>query len=464
MSNLLVKYNTGLKAKRAIQQVKNFHFPPRANVISQLKHLCQLVDNGFKLDKFPDADASFAESGQWVKQQYLNLFNVDQKSGKIEDVLNPIEPQDQTQLADFLAHDAKMAQIYASAIQKWLKDASTYEEARRRSAALQLKNADVPDGEAAAIINNPEELRRFIQDSRGTLVNQLNIIKQKLLTPNPMNLPTPKELELYNKHKKWFENASQDDNNPYPNDNAVVYSFLIMEIFQLLKENASKNAQSITIMEVKSDDSSSSSASSAVPVVAPVLNLWLAYEGFCTVFMNANKNDSNNKAWITLASCPDFDVAGVNVGKAMREYVSDQVRTKKSGKSTQAPKLQSGLQRGPRRTERICAISIHCYSQFTILNVDGKRLVENLIILYNREEIASAAVKAAKTIKPGAVGLSDAESIAWLTGLGRVEMLGIATGRNDCSLPKLVGKLVNIDVAAFATLEARRWAVTVKGA
>jgi len=371
-----------------------------------------------------------------VKKQSLNLYSSHGESKEIENIIDPMEPQSESDLIKFLGFDAKMAEMLASAINKWIKDANTYEKARQQSAILQLKNADVPQSEIDAVVSNPAELRKFIQEQKRVLENQLNQIKHKVLKQHPMDLPTAKEVSLYAKHKSWFEGGDSSEDNPYPNDNAVVYSFLIIEIMVVLKKHA----------------------------IDKTIELWKSYEAFCHIFSNASKNDSNNKAWLTLSSCPDFPAGNVNVGAAMREYVTDAKRCAKSIKSQNAPKLQSGLQRGPRRTDRIVAISIQCTSQFTILNLEGLKMVQNLVMLYKREEMARVAIAAAKTVQKGAEGLSDAESIAWLTCLGRVSMLPIATGRTDCSLPKLVGKLVNVDVSAFADLPPRTWSITTRGA
>jgi hypothetical protein len=435
MSALLTQYNKGLKAKASILQVRNFNFSPRKDVVAQIQSLGTAVERGFQLDTFPDANDSISNCGLWVKKQYKKLCEAKIDDLKLDDVLNPIEPQSEDELTTFFAHDAKMTQLLASAINKWLKDANTYEEARQASAALQLRNADVPEELIADLIQKPEELRKFIQQQRSVLVAQLQKIKTKIEANDAMDMPTQKELLLYNKHKSWFESDATGENNPYPNDNAVVYSFLILEIFMVIWSNKSEK-------------------------VGPI---WQAYEGFCKIFIGANKKDSNTKAWDALKACPDYNLVGFNVGKAMREYVSDEKRCAKSTKATNAPKLQSGLQRGPRRLDRIVSISVDCHSQFTILNLDGVRLVQNLVELYSREQKATAAVAQAKTVKKGAEGLSDAESIAWLCCLGRVRMLPIATGRNDCSLPKLVGALVNIDTTAFAGLKPRPWSVTIRG-
>jgi len=435
MSSLLVKYNKGLEAKRAIQQVRNFKHPPRDEVIQQLIALSMLVVNGFKLEEFPDADASIPVVGKWVKKQYLDLYKCEGDQKTIDNILDPVEPQQEPELRKMLGYDAKFAEMLASAINKWIKNADTYETARKQSALLQLKNADVPDDEINALINNPAELRKFIQESKKQLETTLAKANAKVNAKNPMDMPTLKEKLLVEKHKSWFNVADAGEDNPYPNDNAVVYSFLIIEIFQLLVANK----------------------------VDATFDLWKAYESFCHVFSSAAKNDSNTKAWTNLGTCEDFKSNGINVGKAMREYVTDKKRCAKSAKSTLSPQLQSGLQRGPRRLDRIVSISIVTESPFTILNLDNDQFIKQLILLYKREALAKIAVAAAKTIKKGAEGLSDAESMAWVSCLGRQSLLPIILGRNDCSLPKLVGSLVNVDVSAYADLKARSWSVTVKG-
>lgn len=463
MSSLLTRYNKGLKAKNAIKQVRNFKHPPQKEVVDQLKSLCGIVSSGFFLDEFPSADAPIPVMGRWVKNQYLKLVGYVKNDKSIEDVLEPIKPQSEDELTQFLSYDPKMTQLLASAIAKWLKDANTYEQARQQSAVKQLTNANVPDNEIQALVANPNELRKFIQEQRAVLINQLTRIKLKVDAQSALELPTNKEKELLGKHSSWFGKDGADEDNPYPNDNAVVYSLLFLEVFLVIKKNDTIAAgKKATI--AKNNEENKTTEKEVVKTDSPMeYSLWSAFEMFGQIYMNAKSNDSDNKVWVNLKDCPDYMHAGYNVGKSIRDYVSDQARCAKSSKAGVAPKLQSGLQRGPRRLDRMISISIPCTSQFTILNLDGIKLVQNLVELFNREQTASAAVANAQTIQKGAEGLSDAESIAWLCCLGRRKMLPFATGRNDCSLPKLVGAMVNVDVSAFANLAPRPWSVIIRG-
>jgi len=463
MSSLLTRYNKGLKAKNAIKQVRNFKYPPVKEVVDQIKHLCGLVDTGFRLEEFPGPEASIPVMGKWVKKQYLSLCKAVGASKMLEDVLDPIVPQSEDELTQFLSHDPKMTELLASAISKWLKDANTYEQARQGSIVKQLSKANVPDQDIQDLINNPMESRKFIQEQRAVLVNQLTQIQRKIQANNPLQLATLKEKELLEKHSKWFGKESADEENPYPNDNVVVYTLLFVEVFMIIKANDTIASEKKAKQKKDLEEKGAIEPEVTMMDKQADYSLWSAFEMFSQIFMNAKANDSDNKVWSNLKDCPDYHHAGFNVGKAIKDYVGDQIRCAKSMKANSAPKLQSGLQRGPRRLDRMISITVPCTSQFTILNLDGVKLVQNLVELYNREQVAQNAVNNAMSIQKGAEGLSDAESIAWLCCLGRQRMLPFATGRNDCSFPKLVGGLVNIDVTAFADLPPRPWSVVVRG-
>lgn len=426
--------NPNLAAKICIQKVGQFSHPPQARVVNQLKHLAKIVENGFKLDPFPDRNAGFREMGEWTHNQYLNICSMVNDDSSLPDVVNPPKALDRIDVAAIINKNQKCATILASAIRKWLSDASAYEANRIQSATKQMRNNGESEDAIRRLVGDKEALRRYIHAQRSTLLLNLSQAKELEEKDDVFNLPDTKQSELLVTHSNWFNKAEAVEDNPYPNDNAVPYTILILEIMILIsKHGGSKKG-----------------------------NLWVAYTKFLTIFLNQAQKESNTKAWTKMKTIRDFVVEGYNIGAAMVEYTTNVSRNQESDKASQSKKLNSALQVTVRRLLRIGALSQECTNQFTILNLEGDELIDAIVELNAREERAEVAIRAANNIQPGADGLRDSEWFLWTIILNRKNLLPILMGCNHLTTPGLAGSLVGVDTSMFPALQPRPWAITAK--
>lgn len=421
--------NINLKAIQSIQNQRDFTFPPKDGFKAQIKDLCAMVIAGFRLDAFPDADASFAEVGSWVSKQmklfvhYMIRINPNHEALRIPQSPNP------DYVRNLVRSNEAFKTIVISSVRKFLQSASTYAQQRQISAQKQLRNQGRSADEIKTVLEDPNSVREFVQQQRLQLVDQLTRIKGKMDSNDPLNLLTEKERKLWDKHSVWFSSNEYDDSSYLPNDNAVPYVFLILEVIQMLHQSHFTHLN----------------------------ELFDAYCGFCTVIMNAMNNESMSRAWKTVGTMPDHFVHGVNVGEVVRQYVGDATRTKIAARAVDNPALQTCTQRSIMRAERFCALSIPCKSPWTIMNLDVDDALRHLVDLHARERTTRADINQANNINSGIEAVSNAEAMCWYIFQDRFNLLPVLTGRNDISVPKLVKEFVGDAVKGLGDLPARKY-------
>jgi hypothetical protein len=423
--------NHNLVAIGAIKHVSEFVFPPpdvnleavRIMAIAALAHVGPL--------RFPDAEAGKEEVGRFIAETIQVIFNA---SGPPDDH-SPMFAAAEAQTADgvraLVTGKTEVIAILTNAVRKFLESANKYHDSRVASARVQMQADGCTAEQIAAVTDDPLALRAYIANRRAALIAHLEIIQVKIDNNDPMEMATQKEVALFAKHRRWFVDEEDENDEYLPNDNAVSYPVLAFEIIL----NLSREGE------------------------GDVAGLIAAFNSFCDIARNALGEESSTAAYQTLGRVPDLPVGGFNVGKAIRDYVTFGPRNVKCRKAILDPKLQTATQRGPRRLQRIIACFRGGQSQFTIMNLPVAVSLKHLVELDRREKAASAAVSRANNVGPGALGLSDAESMMWLMFLGRNAILETVTGRNDLSLPAICGALTGFNTNAFGALEARPWAI-----
>jgi len=252
----------------------------------------------------------------------------------------------------------------------------------------------------------------------------------KIDNNSAFSLPTEKELKLVEKHSLWLNNSSGLEDEYLPNDNAVPYTLMLVEIVECVYKTS----------------------------VSGIDNLVPAVDKFFQIAGAALQSQSNTSAYKTLATTPDSPEGSYNPGLAIRNYVSDGSRNARNVLANGDLKLLQCTQRSVRRLYRLCAVTTTGRGPFSLLNLPTKVMVGELIALKTKEVAIAAAIKKADKIGVGVEGLSDAESMTWLMVNGRGELWEYATGRNDLSVPALVGGIVGLQTSAFGGLKPRSWA------
>jgi hypothetical protein len=172
------------------------------------------------------------------------------------------------------------------------------------------------------------------------------------------------------------------------------------------------------------------------------------------IMHNALSVQGARDAWKVLSSCPSFVVADVDIGELVASYVSDDDRNIDEG-----AQLSSPFGRSPMRIYRIACNFLGMPGPFSLLNAPSDEFFPAAVEMYQNELNIKKLSKTAKFIKAGAESFFISVSCAWLKALNRDWLAYVVTGRNDLSVPKLVGAIVDIKVAGFNDLEPRDWAL-----
>jgi hypothetical protein len=321
---------------------------------------------------------------------------------------------------------AGAAEFVTAMVKNWYEAANQYDNNRKQSAVVQLRNAGASATDIDSVLNDPMLLRQFISEQRRDLMDKLSKIVNKMSYRDPMDLPTQKDLELFAKHESWFMNGAVDDNEYYPNDGAVSYTYLIVELVNLIK-NAG---------------------------VTGVMPVWNTFH-YILKIMNANlTNQSSRKGWTLLAQFPDHTYNGFNVSTLIRSYVTDQTRN-----ISPQDKQSSPFGRSPLRIMRIAQCLCDCNGPFSLMNAPVERALPTIMNVYSIEQEIKDLTANASFISEGAEGLFIAFTVTWLLALDRQTIMADVTGRNDLSVPKLLESITNLSMPGHLDLRARKWAL-----
>jgi len=425
--------NRNLAAIGAIRHQSQFTFPVLPENAALVTGLIEIALTGHSISPWPQIDAGKDVVGRWCIDKLNGLFTQATALFRNHYCFDQCIATTPGAVTAILAAKPGVTPIFASAINKFLATATKYQDSRIASARVQLANEGISPADIDAFVADPALVRQYIAQQRELLRDQLEEIDRKMTLRSAMEIVTVKESELFEKHRHWFEGGAGLDDEYLPNDNAVAYTLQLYEIIENLHVAGANTEASLR---------------DALTV-------------FCAIFENAINAESNTKAWHTLSNCPSHIVDGVDIGSIMRDYVSFAARTTLQAAAKGEKKLLAGHIRSVRRLMRMASVFVTGNGIYSIMNLRGNALYENIIELARREAVTKAAVEAATKIGAGAAGLSDAESISWLVILGRHNLGEHAVGRNDLSFPVLVGTLVAVNTGGFANLAARDWALTV---
>jgi len=427
-SNPAAGVNYDKMHKTLIAASNEVEVPMTAVSRSALEIICYAVETDFMLGAFPETNSSRIAVGKWSVEAFRRLFYHVPEELRTHPMFLPARAHSVSSLnAVFTLHTGATA-ILVSAIRKFLDGATQYEDARLLSAATQLKNENASADKIANVLATSATVRAYISAQTNDLRATLFAIKRKIERMDPLDLPTVKETQLYQKHQSWL-NSTVEVSDPLPQDNAVPYMLLLVEVVELVWSTR----QSSTF------------------------DLFEGVHAFFSVIGCAMKSASNKAAYQTLALTPDILAFGFDIGNAVKTYVSDVARHALTPSGRTDVKLQGATQRGVRRTQRLAAIFGTCPSRFNIMKMPMDDKMQFLIGLHNQEKEITMIEDKLQFSKKGAEGLSDAESMMWLLVLGREEIHEMSIGRNDLCTPALFGTLTGSDCSAFGGLKARLW-------
>lgn len=311
-------------------------------------------------------------------------------------------------------------------VELWIQNANQYEANRVASAMTQLRNAGVSEEEIQSLIRDPLALRNFIHESREALLIKLNEIHRKIEEADPLNMATKDEIALFNKHKEWYMKKGQGDDDYYPNDAAVHYSALLMEIAALVTEQK----------------------------VLPPGQVCDVVEHIFKVMHGAMTSQSVREGWSQLGTMADFEFSGVNCGSVIRQYVTDNTRCIEDGDKQSSP-----FGRSPLRVMRMACNFYGLNGAFSLLNATDKQFIAAAVKMFRDEQEIKELSRTAQFIKEGPEDFYVSISCCWLKVLERESLHYAIIGRNDLSVPKLVQNIVNMDMDAFDQLLPRDWAL-----
>jgi hypothetical protein len=381
--------------------------------------------------QFPPLDADVATNGEFM-EEFHNAMDDMMDNYAITDIFIYGGGESAAEIwfnivranTDQIAPGA--AEFTTAMVVAWFEAANQYEESRKASAQVQLENAEVDQASIDAIINDPIALRKYIATMRQELIVRLSEIHSKMLVNDPLDLPTKKEVALFEFHKHWYENQGVNDDEYLPNDGAVHYPMLIMEIMLQIKAAGAGAASEI----------------------------WECFEYMIKVMHNMMSTQSSRDGWEQLKSMPDFSMHEVEIGSLIRQYTSDTGRCIET-----SDKLSSPFGRGPLRIMRIAQCLMSLPGPFSVINAPIEEQITSLMQLYKQEIEIKELSKTAKFIKEGAEDFFVSFTVAWLLVLDRRSLMYCVTGRNDQSVPKILADMTSMDMSAFADLPARTWSL-----
>jgi hypothetical protein len=239
-------------------------------------------------------------------------------------------------------------------------------------------------------------------------------------------MATDKDIAMLNKHEEWFRKGGVDDEEWYPNDGAVHYPLLIVEILCMLKLAGYDTTTKLTD----------------------------AVRYFMAICHNAMNKQSYRAGWKQLSQMPAVMFHGIDIGAVIRNYASDPTRNIADQDQQSSP-----FGRAPMRIARIAEVLFGRKGAFTVLNAPLSGQMDELLKMKDLEDTIKSLSVDAKFIKQGAEGLFISFSIAWLIVLERRSLFYSITGRNDQSVPQILKNTVNVSMSAYADLPPRGWAL-----
>jgi len=419
----------------AISQLKkanNFNCKTPTDVDEVVSFLCLRVVEGVGMPSIPPVTAHRMDVGECYMQLRKNLCR-GKSFLEIPAVIRaPAVMNTESEIRSIIAANANMAPIIQAMVQAWKDDAGQYHQDRIASARKQMSNDGVPPDEQSEILDNPERLRSYIRERRQEYLETLEEAWDSVNHPDPLKPATAKQRQLLAHTQSWFPGGQDSGDEYLPNDSAVEYLFLVMEILLMLHELGSCHSEG--------------------------LKRRFAY--FCQIAGSHLTGESTGKGYVSMSMCGTALIDGVDISPVVRSYPSDLDRNKDVALDGAHKKHKPSQQRAALRLLRIVAIGCDCPCAFQILNMAGSLQFESLVELSALEAIIAAAIQAAKDIKDGDEGLLLSHSMLWLLIAGRSNIFTSIFGRNDLSVPRVAAAATGMTMDGLGELPARPWALT----
>jgi hypothetical protein len=423
--------NHDLQALDLIKVLSKFNFSASSEALTITKNLILLASKEDLLRdmEVPSLGATFSTVGPFLDGMHENMIE-HMSDYNPDDVfaLTTMPPNKKTLSSLIMDKNGTarsgVAELLKEAVDKWFESANKYAENREKSAIKQLQNEGRTEEEIKSIIENPEQLRRFIQMMRAQLIGKLREIKHNIDNESALNPVTAKDKQLFETHKDWFSEDADDDDEFMPNDGAVSYTFLLIDIVNTIKANASK-------------------ASSTMEHLVTM---------FFRIGMAHLSGQSTRVGWDALKTCPDHDECGVNLGLVWRNYAGDESRC-----IVGHDKQSSPLGRSPLRFMRMAAVMFDMGGSFSLYNAPDDTFMEAAVMMRKIEKQLEDELQSAQFSKSGDEGMSVALTAVWARILNASNIHCARNGRNDLSVPKLLAHITNHDMRAFDDLRPRSW-------
>lgn len=423
--------NVALKVKQLIETQSNYPSRKHQPSLVVMKNLTVLSFSADIKPEFPPLNADLHENGDALNKWHNKVRKAASPYPE-SDVFVPCAGNpDQSGFIKIMRGGGDefvegAIQFSSDMIQAWLDSNIEFEEKRKLSCQIQMSNAGVDEETIAKLIADPAALRAFIAQQRRELIAHLARIMQKRDAKNVLDMPTQKELELLEKHSDWFPDQAREEDNYYPNDGAVEYAMLFVEIIYMLKTSGYDTPK----------------------------RAWDAMKVFSAIIHNAMHSQSSRMAWQQLSQISDFVFDRVNICAVVRDYVTDNERNIKD-----QVKLASPFGRGPLRLARIFQTCMGKPGPFAVMTCPLESQMKDLITMRALEDEIIELAQTTKFIDSTVKDLRISFAVGWLLTVDRVSVFCSANGRNDLSVPKILGGITNIDTSAYEDLQPRPWSL-----
>jgi hypothetical protein len=422
-----------------IRTLNNVSIAPTEENQRILKVLAEVVEKGFRLDPWPDKDASFQQTGEFYTRS-LDML-IDAVGSQLDNSAAATTCTAQTvgELSAFMNASTGLQTMINNVGTKFMENATKYEESRKSSARKQMGNDGNTPAEIDEVVSDSTKLRRFIQERRAELTAKLIELEVRHQNGRLEEKLTKGEEALLMHHRSWLHSTDFNPDEYLPNDNAVPYLLFVVDMLTVIQNTGDAHAT----------------------------GLHDAYLETMRVFMIMVGRDSYSRTWDSLSELKSQTHGSYDVGEALKAWGSDVKRTAQSDKSVGDIKLQSSTQRTVMRTVRFACVTIHTQNVHTVMNLPAIEAAPQLVRLFGIESQITSLLSTTGALGRGNEGFSAVESMIWLYIIGRGTLFEPVWGRNDLSVPKLIASVSGGDVQGLGDLTARPWswsaAVTTTG-
>ena len=411
------------------------HAPPAINGAA-LNAIIKVVEAGYRMKHFKIGNSTITSTGEFILQELQALAEHLPIQTDGSSFINGADKTGEVVLQELVKHPNGV-DASKDMIDKFKENAKKYEDNRQRSARTQLQNDGVPDDLIDKLVSNSDALREFIRNRRDLLKHRLKSIFQHSSNTNSSGLVTSKDKTLYEKHSKagnqfqWFDPNDDFEDNYYPNDGAVPYLLMLLDLVSSIKDFQWP--------------SSSKAATDVGLVVKAAHSLLLS--------------DSINRVVRKIQTSTSLRIAGVEMAKFLKAYFLDPDRSMPPSLSGDQKKLAHPLYRTPLRFLRMASGFFGLSGGFSVANLPAKALVAAAMDLYKHEKEVARLVKKSDKCSEGAQDFFVSLSVLWSAVLGQSSYLQCLHGRNDLSAPVMLQAALGGTLKGFGNLRARDWAI-----